>query len=172
MSQCKSLWQIINEKTPVFNTSSWEGWVLSYLANKCFHQSKHIAKKNPFKSTHIATTEKLASKVHKFTYNDNNENGLRSIQSMQDFHHFFDYHDEIVTATSFDNILNYVRSGEGSLEGVEIVIISGAIEAFGENLLRFFRDYELCTLVTIELEETHNWNGKCYSRHVIEGLTE
>ena len=125
VSQCKEIWSVLNEKTAVFDTESWEAWILLYLSNKCFRSSKQIVRNSPFKFNQVSTFEKLSSKLDKFEFQSNNTNGLSKVLQVKDVHQFFQYNEYAYTTESFRN----ARIGT-NCETQDIIIVSAGKEEF------------------------------------------
>ena len=167
ITQSKDIWRILNEKTPIFNTADWQGWVLTYAAKNCFKSSKQFVKNSPFKSAKLSKLADLPIKFSNFTFFDGNQ--TRFLSGYKDIVHCFHFINSIYSCNSFEDISNNILPTQH-----EVVIVAcktGDINdtEWHENITidngedNVEHDYELRTVISIE--EFESWNGKFYSRH-------
>ena len=160
ISQTEELWQLCIKN--VTHSTSWIGWILTFITNKCLHAKYRQHPKDPFKLTQIANNDAIRKKLPR---NRSNIQLLRTIQHGNHCVELDDFSYEEIKAIEDDSsnfeykVLMLASSGPIHTDYI------GALE-YMKELKNGDKIMELRSILISSTDDSSDaWKGEIYSRH-------
>ena len=168
LNKSKQFWIIIdNKNNNLFRQSSWEGWLLSYVASKCFSNLSwsKVQKNNPFKTSHISSIDKVAKKLD--VYHAGSQD--RTTCSFDEMNSLFESIKKVLFVELFGCITDFI-----DVDKHDAFLVKTCEDTIPEDFCEHGYgvieiddvEYELVSLICVsEIDQRHNWVGNVYARH-------